>query len=147
MRGQRLVAALTTALLAGCGPAVATPDPVPAAVGSAPEHQYAVGLRQFTLDPDGRRPLPVTVWYPAQPSPAPPHAAGPGPSGPGSAGSGTAGSGTAGSGTAGSGTAGSGTAGSGTAGGVAPWSWTLEPWIVMVRGDQESLTDGDEALP
>lgn len=31
--------------------------------------------------------------------------------------------------------------------GVAPWSWTLEPWIVMVRGDQESLTDGDEALP
>ncbi|WP_405094493.1 hypothetical protein [Micromonospora sp. NBC_01412] len=31
--------------------------------------------------------------------------------------------------------------------GVAPWSWTLEPWIVMVWGDQESLTDGDEALP
>ncbi|MFD1082537.1 hypothetical protein ACFQ3M_13165, partial [Micromonospora andamanensis] len=30
--------------------------------------------------------------------------------------------------------------------GVAPWSWTLEPWIVMVWGDQESLTDGDEAL-
>ncbi|MFI7510132.1 alpha/beta hydrolase family protein [Micromonospora aurantiaca] len=72
MRGQRLVAALMTALLAGCGPAVATPDPVPAAVGPAPERPYSVGMRQFTLDPDGRRPLPVTVWYPAQPSPAPP---------------------------------------------------------------------------
>ncbi|MEU7793824.1 alpha/beta hydrolase [Micromonospora tulbaghiae] len=87
MRGQRLVAALMTALLAGCGPAVATSDPVPAAVGPAPTHQYAVGMRQFTLDPDGRRPLPVTVWYPAQPpSPARPHTAGPGPTGSGSAG-------------------------------------------------------------
>ncbi|MGC5384249.1 alpha/beta hydrolase family protein [Micromonospora chalcea] len=65
MRGQRLVAALMTALLAGCGQAVATTDPVPAGVRSAPERQYAVGMRQFTLDPDGARPLPVTVWYPA----------------------------------------------------------------------------------
>ncbi|MEV6516500.1 alpha/beta hydrolase [Micromonospora chalcea] len=65
MRGQRLVAALMTALLAGCGQAVATTDPVPAGVRPAPERQYAVGMRQFTLDPDGARPLPVTVWYPA----------------------------------------------------------------------------------
>ncbi|MDO3684240.1 alpha/beta hydrolase [Micromonospora sp. C28ISP2-4] len=114
MRGQRLVAALMTALLAGCGPAVATSDPVPAAVGPAPMHQYAVGMRQFTLDPDGRRPLPVTVWYPAAPSPT-------GPAGSGAAGSGAAGSGAAGSGTAGSGAAGSGAAGSGAAGsGLAP---------------------------
>lgn len=55
-----------TALLAGCGQAVATTtDPVPAGVRSAPDRQYAVGMRQFTLDPDGARPLPVTVWYPA----------------------------------------------------------------------------------
>ncbi|MEU1810087.1 alpha/beta hydrolase family protein [Micromonospora aurantiaca (nom. illeg.)] len=97
MRGQRLVAALLTALLAGCGPAVTTSDPVPAAVGPAPEHRYSVGMRQFTLDPDGTRPLPVTVWYPAQPSP-PPHTVGPdsadlGSAGPGSAGLGSAGTG------------------------------------------------------
>ncbi|MFD6695691.1 alpha/beta hydrolase family protein [Micromonospora aurantiaca (nom. illeg.)] len=102
MRGQRLVAALMTALLAGCGPAVATPDPVPAAVGPAPERPYSVGMRQFTLDPDGRRPLPVTVWYPAQPpSPARPHTAGPGPTGSGSAGPGSAGPPSAGPGSAG----------------------------------------------
>ncbi|MFI7158936.1 alpha/beta hydrolase family protein [Micromonospora chalcea] len=65
MRGQRLVAALMTALLAGCGQAVATTDPVPAGVRPAPDRQYAVGMRQFTLDPEGARPLPVTVWYPA----------------------------------------------------------------------------------
>ncbi|MEU7175610.1 alpha/beta hydrolase [Micromonospora tulbaghiae] len=107
MRGQRLVAALMTALLAGCGPAVATPDPVPAAVGPAPTHQYTVGMRQFTLDPDGRRPLPVTVWYPAQPpSPARPHTAGPGPTGSGSAGPGSAGPGSTGPGSTGPGLAG-----------------------------------------
>ncbi|WP_439427212.1 alpha/beta hydrolase family protein [Micromonospora sp. LA-10] len=82
MRGQRLVAALMTALLAGCGPAVATTDPVPAGVRPAPERQYAVGMRQFTLDPDGARPLPVTVWYPADlPTPAAPSAS-TGPAGP-----------------------------------------------------------------
>ncbi|MFI7303467.1 alpha/beta hydrolase family protein [Micromonospora aurantiaca] len=82
MRGQRLVAALMTALLAGCGPAVATSGPVPAGVGPAPERSYAVGMRQFTLDPDGRRPLPVTVWYPAAPSsPGPPTSASATPSG------------------------------------------------------------------
>ncbi|MFG1739415.1 alpha/beta hydrolase [Micromonospora chalcea] len=82
MRGQRLVAALMTALLAGCGQAVATTDPVPAGVRPAPERQYAVGMRQFTLDPDGARPLPVTVWYPADlPAPAAPSAS-TGPAGP-----------------------------------------------------------------
>ncbi|MGX1614464.1 alpha/beta hydrolase family protein [Micromonospora chalcea] len=82
MRGQRLVAALMTALLAGCGQAVATTDPVPAGVRPAPERQYAVGMRQFTLDPDDARPLPVTVWYPADlPAPAAPSAS-TGPAGP-----------------------------------------------------------------
>ncbi|MDG4804916.1 alpha/beta hydrolase [Micromonospora sp. WMMD980] len=71
MRGERLVAALTTALLAGCGPAVATSDPVPATVRPAPERPYAVGMRQFTVDPDGPRPLPVTVWYPVDRPTAP----------------------------------------------------------------------------
>ncbi len=71
-----------TALLAGCGQAVATTDPVPAGVRPAPERQYAVGMRQFTLDPDGARPLPVTVWYPADlPAPAAPSAS-TGPAGP-----------------------------------------------------------------
>lgn len=62
-----------TALLAGCGPAVATSEPVPAAVRPAPERPYAVGITQFTVDPDGPRPLPVTVWYPVDlpPSPGP----------------------------------------------------------------------------
>ncbi|MBB5116056.1 alpha/beta hydrolase [Micromonospora echinospora] len=82
MRWQRLVAALMTALLAGCGQAVATTDAVPAGVRPAPERQYAVGMRQFTLDPDSARPLPVTVWYPADlPAPAAPSAS-TGPAGP-----------------------------------------------------------------
>ncbi|MFI2709676.1 alpha/beta hydrolase family protein [Micromonospora sp. NPDC018662] len=68
MTGRRLVAVLTTALLAGCGSAVATTGPVPAGVRTAPERPYAVGVRQFTVDPDGPRPLPVTVWYPVDPS-------------------------------------------------------------------------------
>ncbi|MFI6133439.1 alpha/beta hydrolase [Micromonospora sp. NPDC051141] len=68
MTGRRLVAVLTTALLAGCGSAVATTGPVPAGVRTAPEHPYAVGMRQFTIDPDGPRPLPVTVWYPVDPA-------------------------------------------------------------------------------
>ncbi|WFE31943.1 alpha/beta hydrolase [Micromonospora sp. WMMD975] len=67
----RLVAALTAALLAGCGPAVATSDPIPAAVRPAPERPYPVGMRQFTVDPDGPRPLPVTVWYPVDPAASP----------------------------------------------------------------------------
>ncbi|GHJ14595.1 alpha/beta hydrolase family protein [Micromonospora sp. AKA38] len=68
MTGRRLVAVLTTALLAGCGSAVATTGPVPAGVRTAPERPYAVGMRQFTIDPDGPRPLPVTVWYPVDPA-------------------------------------------------------------------------------
>ena len=63
---QRLVATLVTALLAGCGPAtVATSDPSPSAVRNTPRQAYAVGVRQFVVDPGGPRPLPVTVWYPA----------------------------------------------------------------------------------
>ncbi|WP_174529355.1 alpha/beta hydrolase family protein, partial [Micromonospora maritima] len=38
--------------------------PAPAGDRAAPERPYAVGLRQFTVDPGGPRPLPVTVWYP-----------------------------------------------------------------------------------
>ncbi|MFU8872032.1 alpha/beta hydrolase family protein [Micromonospora sp. SL4-19] len=77
---QRLVAALVTALLAGCGPATAaTVDPAPPAPRHAPQRTYAVGVRQFVVDPGGPRPLPVTVWYPVEPTtPATPAA----PSGP-----------------------------------------------------------------
>ncbi|MFR9780016.1 alpha/beta hydrolase family protein [Micromonospora sp. MS34] len=65
---QRLVAALVTALLAGCGPATAaTGEPAPRAARPAPQRTYAVGVRHFVVDPGGPRPLPVTVWYPAAP--------------------------------------------------------------------------------
>ncbi|MCP3784427.1 alpha/beta hydrolase [Micromonospora sp. A3M-1-15] len=73
MRVQRLVAALLVALVAGCGPAVAATDDVPSFRRPAPPRPYAVGVRHFVVDPDGSRPLPVTVWYPAEPA-APPHA-------------------------------------------------------------------------
>ncbi|MER7458578.1 alpha/beta hydrolase [Micromonospora sp. NPDC126480] len=59
-----LVAAVLTALLAGCAPATAaTGGPPPAR--RAPEAAYAVGVRTLTVDPASARPLPVTVWYPA----------------------------------------------------------------------------------
>ncbi|MEU2610369.1 alpha/beta hydrolase [Micromonospora sp. NPDC007271] len=70
MKMLRLVAALVTALLAGCGSATATTgDPAPPTVGEAPQQAYAVGVRQFVVDPGGPRPLPVTVWYPATAGP------------------------------------------------------------------------------
>ncbi|WP_446216733.1 alpha/beta hydrolase family protein [Micromonospora sp. IBHARD004] len=71
---QRLVAVLVTALLAGCGPATAaTGGPAPGTVrvtspGPAPQRSWPVGVRQLTVDPDGPRPLPVTIWYPATPA-------------------------------------------------------------------------------
>ncbi|WP_089155055.1 alpha/beta hydrolase family protein [Micromonospora sp. NBS 11-29] len=75
MTGQRLVAALmtalVTALLAGCGAAMATTGPAPADVRTAPERPYPVGVRQLTVDLNGPRPLPVTVWYPADPPASP----------------------------------------------------------------------------
>ncbi|MFG1775555.1 alpha/beta hydrolase family protein [Micromonospora sp. NPDC049048] len=41
-----------------------TPTPqVPA--GTAPGKAFAVGVRQLKLNRDGKRPLPVTIWYPA----------------------------------------------------------------------------------
>ncbi len=74
---QRLVAALLTALLAGCGPATAAsggPPPGsgrPGSFGPAPQWSLPVGVRQLTVDPTGPRPLPVTIWYPsAGPVPA-----------------------------------------------------------------------------
>ncbi|MFD2767301.1 alpha/beta hydrolase family protein [Micromonospora eburnea] len=67
MRVQRLVAALVTALLAGCAPAM-TAAPEPPTSQSAPQRTYAVGMRQFVVDPGGPRPLPVTVWYPVEPA-------------------------------------------------------------------------------
>ncbi|MFI7284409.1 alpha/beta hydrolase family protein [Micromonospora chersina] len=73
MRVQRLVAALLVALVAGCGPAVAATDDRVPPFRPAPPRPYAVGVRHFVVDPDGSRPLPVTVWYPAEPA-APPHA-------------------------------------------------------------------------
>ncbi|WP_433283265.1 alpha/beta hydrolase family protein [Micromonospora sp. CA-244673] len=66
MRMQRLAAALLVALVAGCGPAAAATDDRVPSFGPAPPLPYAVGVRQFVLDPDGPRPLPVTVWYPAE---------------------------------------------------------------------------------
>ncbi|MEU1684233.1 alpha/beta hydrolase [Micromonospora sp. NPDC005707] len=63
---QRLAAALLVALVAGCGPAAAATDDRAPSFGPAPPLPYAVGVRQFVLDPDGPRPLPVTVWYPAE---------------------------------------------------------------------------------
>ncbi|WP_319459517.1 alpha/beta hydrolase [Micromonospora sp. RTP1Z1] len=84
---QRLVAALLTALLTGCGPATAATGGAPpgtgrvASSGHAPQRSWPVGVRQLTVDPDGPRPLPVTIWYPAAPAcPAGP----PGPAGPAS---------------------------------------------------------------
>ncbi|MGN9779034.1 alpha/beta hydrolase family protein [Micromonospora sp. H33] len=63
---KRLAAALLAALvLAGCAPATAaTGGPSPAR--PAPEGPYAVGVRTFTVDPGSARPLPVTLWYPAE---------------------------------------------------------------------------------
>ncbi|MFJ8581636.1 alpha/beta hydrolase family protein [Micromonospora sp. NPDC093277] len=79
MRVQRLVAALVTALLAGCGPAT-TAAPGPSTSQPAPQRAYAVGMRQFVVDPGGTRPLPVTVWYPVEPAAQPaPAATAPGP--------------------------------------------------------------------
>ncbi|MET8910710.1 alpha/beta hydrolase [Micromonospora sp. NPDC004551] len=79
MRVQRLVAALLVALVGGCGPAVAATDDRLPSFGPAPLRPHAVGMRQFVLDPDGPRPLPVTVWYPAEPAARVPAAARPNP--------------------------------------------------------------------
>ncbi|MET7967788.1 alpha/beta hydrolase [Micromonospora sp. NPDC005305] len=68
MRVQRPTAALLVALVAGCGPAAAAPDDRVPSFHPAPLRPYAVGVRQFVVDPDGPRPLPVTVWYPAEPA-------------------------------------------------------------------------------
>ncbi|MGC3861955.1 alpha/beta hydrolase family protein [Micromonospora chersina] len=76
MRVQPLVAALLVALVAGCGPAVAATDDRVPSFRPAPPRAYAVGVRHVVVDPDGSRPLPVTVWYPAEPT-APAHAATP----------------------------------------------------------------------
>jgi dienelactone hydrolase len=62
---KRLVAVLMTALLAACGTAnAATGGPPPPRL--APTGTYAVGVRTFTLDAATVRPLPVTLWYPAE---------------------------------------------------------------------------------
>ncbi|MEV0805836.1 alpha/beta hydrolase [Micromonospora sp. NPDC050200] len=62
---QRLVAALMTALLAGCGPATAAVGGPPPA-GHAPDRLHSVAVRTLTIDPTGPRPLPVTLWYPTE---------------------------------------------------------------------------------
>ncbi|MBY8873477.1 alpha/beta hydrolase [Micromonospora sp. PLK6-60] len=66
MGAQRLVAVLLTALLAGCGTATAASGGgTPAPARHAPGGTYEVAVRQLTVDPGSRRPLPLTVWYPA----------------------------------------------------------------------------------
>nr|WP_121400122.1 alpha/beta hydrolase [Micromonospora sp. M71_S20] len=62
---KRLVAVLMTTLLAGCAPAGAAAPGAPPPARPAPVAAYAVGVRTFTVDPTSARPLPVTVWYPA----------------------------------------------------------------------------------
>jgi dienelactone hydrolase len=62
---KRLVALLLTALLTGCGAVAGTPGGSAPAT-RAPEGAYAVGVRTLTLDPASERPLPLTLWYPAQ---------------------------------------------------------------------------------
>ncbi|MEU6075522.1 alpha/beta hydrolase [Micromonospora sp. NPDC047074] len=63
---KRLVAALMTALLAGCGPAATAAPGAPPPGRPAPVAAYAVGVRTLTVDPASARPLPVTIWYPAE---------------------------------------------------------------------------------
>ncbi|WP_444543576.1 alpha/beta hydrolase family protein [Micromonospora okii] len=62
-----LLAALAAALLSGCGTATAAAPGTAPPARPAPAGAYPVGVRTFTLDPAGARPLPVTVWYPAGP--------------------------------------------------------------------------------
>lgn len=45
--------------------AISTAAPAPPA-GSAPSRSFAVGVRKLALNRGGNRPLPVTLWYPAQ---------------------------------------------------------------------------------
>jgi fermentation-respiration switch protein FrsA (DUF1100 family) len=42
-----------------------TATPVPRPPGNAPTRQFAVGVRQLDLNRGADRPLPTTVWYPA----------------------------------------------------------------------------------
>lgn len=62
---KRLVAVLMTTLLAGCSPAATAAPGAPPPPRPAPVAAYAVGVRTFTVDPASARPLPVTLWYPA----------------------------------------------------------------------------------
>ncbi|MER7416274.1 alpha/beta hydrolase [Micromonospora peucetia] len=62
---KRLVAVLMTAVLAGCAPAATAAPGAPPPARPVPAAAYAVGVRTFTVDPASARPLPVTVWYPA----------------------------------------------------------------------------------
>ncbi|MER7166594.1 alpha/beta hydrolase [Micromonospora sp. NPDC000207] len=66
MGAKRLIAVvLLSALVSGCGAATVTPGDSPTPI-RAPERAYAVGVRTLTLDPGSARPLPVTVWFPAE---------------------------------------------------------------------------------
>jgi dienelactone hydrolase len=70
---NRLVAGLIALLLpiglTDCGRAVTASGLVQRAM-SAPEGSYAVGVRTLTLGSGTARPLPVTVWYPAEQQPS-----------------------------------------------------------------------------
>ncbi|MFY1588765.1 alpha/beta hydrolase family protein [Micromonospora sp. WMMD734] len=62
-----LCAVVLAALLAGCAPATAATDaPPPTPARPAPAQALPVAVRTLTVDPTGPRPLPVTIWYPAE---------------------------------------------------------------------------------
>nr|WP_239098209.1 alpha/beta hydrolase [Micromonospora qiuiae] len=65
---RRLVAsavALLMAWVSGCAPTGDPAGQVPP-TRRAPQLQYAVAVRTLVVDPGSARPLPVTLWYPAQ---------------------------------------------------------------------------------
>jgi dienelactone hydrolase len=64
-----MIALLVPIALTDCGRAVTAPA-LAQAVRSAPEGSYAVGVRTLTLGRGTARPLPVTIWYPADGRPS-----------------------------------------------------------------------------
>ena len=65
-----LILAAAVSLLAGCGLRAAAPTATAAApFGAGPAKEYAVGERTLALQRGADRPLPTTIWYPAEGEP------------------------------------------------------------------------------